>query len=219
MSVRTNILVRNDVRSELAWDSQIDDSRVQVEVKEGEVTLSGVVPTYHELLRAEEDAYRVVGVTEVDNMLFVGSTGEAVEDFKIQSNCADVIERDQHIPHGAVSVSVTEGWVYLSGEVRRHYQRRLAEQAVRRIEGVVGVTNDITLTTEPIPSDVAERIARAIKRNAVIDGSPIEVSNVASTIYLKGTVRSWAGQDEAEEIAWAAPGVRHVVNQIIIANC
>ncbi|MGO9854261.1 MAG: BON domain-containing protein, partial [Acidimicrobiales bacterium] len=111
---------------------------------------------------------------------------------------------------------VVAGWVTLSGEVRRHFQRRSAEHAVRRIKGVLGITNKIALTSEPIPSDVADRINKAFRRNAIIDDSQITVTNVGNTIYLDGIVGSWYADEKAEEIAWAAPGVAEVIDRLVI---
>jgi len=106
--------------------------------------------------------------------------------------------------------------VNLRGEVRRHFQRKAAEHAVRRVQGVLGVTNEISLSSDPIPSDVADRINRAYKRHAIIDDSMIEVTSVDHTIYLDGTVGSWYAMDEAVDTAWEAPGVIDVVNRLVI---
>lgn len=70
--------------------------------------------------------------------------------------------------------------------------------------------------TAPIPTDVADRINRAFKRNSIIDDSLIEVSSIDHTIYLDGTAGSWFAMDEAVDTAWEAPGVTDVVNRLVI---
>jgi len=213
---KPNNLLERDVKEELDWDPVVDDSRIIVKASDGQITLSGAVSTYYESVTAEEDAFSVGGVTMVHNQLLVGPVGEAIADSDIAADCRIALDKDKLVPHGSVSVVVTDGWITLNGEVRRHFQRRAAEHAVRRVGGVLGVTNDIVLSSEPIPSDVADRINRAFQRNAIIDDSLIKVSSVDHTIYLDGTVGSWYAMDEAVDTAWEAPGVSDVVNRLVI---
>ena len=213
---KPNNMLEKDVKEELDWDPLVDNSRIIVKASDGEITLSGSVPTYFESGLAEEDAFSIGGVTMVDNQLLVGLVGDAILDADIAADCVAALDKDRFVPSGSVSVVVTEGWVTLSGEVRRHFQRRAAVHAVRRVDGVLGVTNNIVLTSEPIPSDVADRINRAFKRNAIIDDSLIEVTSVDHTVYLDGTAGSWYAMDEAVDTAWEAPGVMDVVNRLLI---
>ena len=213
---KPNNLLEHDVKEELDWDPAVDDSRIIVKVSDGQVNLSGAVPTYYESVLAEGDAFSIGGVTLVDNQLMVGLLGEAIADGDIADNCVAALDKDRLVPHGSVGVVVDDGWVTLSGEVRRHFQRRAAVHTVRRVTGVLGVIDNIVLSSEPIPSDVADRINRAFKRNAIIDDSLIDVSNEDHTIYLDGTAGSWYAMDEAVDTAWEAPGVRDVVNRLVI---
>ena len=213
---KPNNLVESDVKEELDWDPMVDNSRIVVKASDGEVTLTGAVPTYYESVLADEDAWAIGGVTRVDNQLLVGIVGEAIADGDIAADCLEALDKDRWVPHGAVDVSVTDGWVTLTGQVRRHFQRRAAMHAVRRVDGVLGVTDGIVIKGDPIPSDVADRINKAFKRNAIIDDSLIEVSTAGSTVYLDGTVGSWRAMDEAVDIAWKAPGVADVINRLVV---
>jgi len=49
------------------------------------------------------------------------------------------------VPRHRVVAHCDGGWVTLTGEVERAYQRSAAEADVLRVEGVRGVTNAITL--------------------------------------------------------------------------
>jgi osmotically-inducible protein OsmY len=215
---KPNTFLEVDVKEELDWDPVVDDSRIVVKANDGEITLSGAVPTYYESVVAEEDAFSVGGVTKVDNQLVVGLTGEAIADADIAADCVTALENDRFVPRSSVNVSASDGWVTLNGEVRRHFQRQAAEHAVRRVDGVLGITNSIVLTSDPIPSDVADRINRAFKRNAIIDDSLVKVSSADHTVYLDGTVGSWYAMDEAVDTAWEAPGVGYVVNRLMIIS-
>jgi osmotically-inducible protein OsmY len=213
---KPNNLLENDVRDELDWDGLLDDSRIVVSAEDGQVTLTGAVPTYYEATLAAEDAWSVGGVSALDNQLLVGLAGEAMADVDVAADCTAALNADKFVPQGSVTPVVTDGWVTLRGEVRRHFQRKAAEFAVRRVDGVLGITNDIQLTSDPIPSDVADRINKAFRRNAIIDDSLIKVSNSDHTIYLDGTTSSWVAMQEAEDVAWSAPGVAEVVDRLVI---
>jgi osmotically-inducible protein OsmY len=213
---KPNNILEADVREELDWDSLLDDSRIVVTAKDGLVTLSGAVNSYYDSVLASEDTFSVGGVSAVDNELLVGLLGKAITDVDIADDCSDALDRDRFVPKGAVSVTVTDGWVALSGEVRHHFQRQAAEHAVGRVEGVLGITNRLGITSDPIPSDVVARIDKALRRNAIIDDSLIEVSNSGHTIFLDGTTSSWTAKREAEDVSWNAPGVTEVVNRIVV---
>jgi osmotically-inducible protein OsmY len=50
-----------------------------------------------------------------------------------------------YLPINAVKVKVNKGWITLSGEVERDYQRLAAADAVRRLMGVTGISDIITI--------------------------------------------------------------------------
>ena len=173
-------LLEKDVKEEFDWDPLLDDSRILVKADDGKITLTGSVPSYYESTIAEDDAFSIGGVTMVENQLMVGLVGDAIADADIAAELrVTPSTRTASCPRLG-GVDVVEGWVTLSGEVRRHFQRRAAVHAVRRVDGVLGVTDDIVLTVAPIPSDVADRINRAFKRNSIIDDSLIEVSSATT---------------------------------------
>ena len=69
---KPNNILEKDVSDELSWDPWVDDSQISVEADDGQVTLTGAVPTYADLLAATDDAWGVSGVASVDNELLVG---------------------------------------------------------------------------------------------------------------------------------------------------
>jgi osmotically-inducible protein OsmY len=213
---RPNQLLEAHVRDQLAADTLLDSSRIMVSASDGRVVLSGSVPTYEQSVVAGEDAWRVRGVGAVDNELLVGPAGEALDDLEIAAHAAAALDDAHMVPRGAVAVSVFEGHATLTGTLRRHSQRVAAERSVGRLPGVRGITDNIELTAEPIPTDVVDRIAKALRRSAIVDDSRIEVSNVGQTVYLDGETTSWFGRKAAEDAAWGAPGVAHVVDRVAI---
>ncbi len=212
-----NPLLESNVKEELSWDAELNDDRIVVKADGGAVVLSGVVDTFDQIKRAVDDAWAVDGVTSVlSSELLVGPTGAAIADHEIATACATALDGEKLVPKGAVTAEVKDGLVTLRGQVRHHFQRKAAEHAVGRIDGVRAVGDLTTLTDEPIPSDVAARINKAFERSAIIDHSGIKVSNVGHTVYLEGSTSSYVSKVTAEDTAWNAPGVTDVVDNLTI---
>jgi osmotically-inducible protein OsmY len=137
-------------------------------------------------------------------------------DADIAAAAVRALEWDAVVPIEKIDVTVSKGWVSLKGEVEWQYQKEDAERVVRRLAGVRGVINLITVKPRVTPSQLRERIEQALLRTAELDAKRITVDVVGSKVILKGTVRSWAEREEAERQAWLAPGVTSVENRITV---
>ena len=128
------------------------------------------------------------------------------------------LERNVNVPSDRISVTVKDGWLTLEGKVGWGYQKESAEQAVRYLSGVRGVTNKIEIEPAASAADVRTKIEEALRRIAEVDAHSIKVDASGSTVTLSGNVRSWAEMKEAERAAWGAPGVEEVLNRIQIVS-
>jgi len=210
---RTDEEIQKDVLAELKWDAQVQPNEIGVSVKDGIVTLTGWVDSYLKKWSAEEAAHKVAGVKAVANDMEVKLATERT-DADIAAAAVRALEWDAFVPWSQVHVTVSKGWVTLKGEVEWQYQKQDAERVVRRLLGVKGVTNLISVKPRVTPTDLKRKIEDALLRNARFDASRISVEVQGSKAILKGTVRSWAEREEAEREAWSAPGILEVDNRI-----
>jgi osmotically-inducible protein OsmY len=218
ISTRTDEEIQANVLEELKWDTRVRPNEIGVAVKDGIVTLTGWVDSYLKKMAAEEAAHRVPGVKAVANDIEVRLPGFAERtDTDLAAAVLNALRWDAAIPTGKVDVTVSQGWVTLKGEVEYAFQKRDAERAVRRLSGVKGVSNLIVVKPQVFPSDLKQQIERALIRNAQTDARNITIEVEGSKIILRGTVRSYAEKQAAEDTAWSAPGVTEVENRIVIS--
>ncbi len=209
--------LRRNVLDELEFEPTLDATKIGVTVDHGVVTLTGHVISYAEKIAAERTVQRVKGVRGVAQEIEVRYPSEKKNrDDEIAQRAAQIIDWDTTIPSGRVTVKVEKGWVTLGGAVEWQFQRLGAETAVRKLSGVMGVTNLITIRPRVDASNVKHRIEDALKRNAELEADGIQVAVTGGKVTLEGKVRAWHERDVAEQAAWAAPGVVTVEDRLTI---
>ena len=222
--MKTDTELQRDVMTELKWEPTIHAAEIGVGVKDGVVTLTGDVDSYSKKWAIVRAVRRVSGVKVVSEEIKVSppdSYKRADED--MAQSATNVLNWNSWVPPDRVKVMVQDGWITLSGNVDWYYQKQRAEEAVRHLIGVVGVTNSITIKP-PVPtvktSEVKNGIEDALKRNARLlrDAEKIRVEVSGSKVILHGNVGSWADYEEAEYAAYCAPGVSQVENRLTVTG-
>jgi osmotically-inducible protein OsmY len=214
---RTDVQIKTDVLSELAFEPAVKVTDIGVLVKDGIVTLTGTTANHGEKWHAIRAAKRVSGVKGLaDDITVTLAEPHRRTDTEIATAAVHQIEWSTTIPRTTVRVTVRDGWITLEGEVEWWFQKIAAETVMHYMVGVKGIKNQITIKPLISAADVGKAIRTAFERNAMLDGRKIEVTTQGSTVTLAGTVANSAEREEAERVAWTAPGVIRVDNQIAV---
>src|SRR6202140_5278439 len=209
--------IERDVRDELKWNPDLDAEDIAVSVKNGVVTLAGFTRSYSDRLEAEAAAKRVAGVLAVANDIEVRLPAvDQRPDPDIARDAVSALKAELPISYDRIKVILKDGWVTLEGAEEWQYQKNTADSAVRKVKGVKGLTNVITVKPKVQPSELQRKILEAFKRNAEVDANRITVEANGSEVILKGTVRSWIEREEAERVAWSAPVITRVEDRIVV---
>lgn len=209
--------IQEHVHNAIDFDPSIDGANVGVTVDNGIVTLRGDIKSYTEKLAAERLALQIYGVKAVANDLIVKlGPSHMRTDSDIAQAAVNALRWNVEVPSDSVIPSVSNGWIVLTGNVEWRYQREAAEQVVRNLTGLRGLTNEIVVKPHVATSDVRAKIQAAFRRSAEVDARRITVAATEGTVTLSGSVRSWAEREEARHAAWAAPGVHNVVDRMTV---
>jgi osmotically-inducible protein OsmY len=211
--------IRDDVQRELFYTPGLNAATIGVAVQDGIVTLTGTVNTYAQKLAALQAAERIAHVKAVACGLDVRLPGPQIRtDTDLAYAAANVLAWNSSVPSDRIRIRVENGWITLEGTVDWQVQKDAAADAISKLTGLKGVENLVSVNPVMNAEDIKEQIEAALKRSAAIEDRNVLVEVNQDKVVLHGEVRSIPEREEAERIAWSAPGVSDVANHILIAE-
>jgi osmotically-inducible protein OsmY len=210
--------LQSAVLAALNWEPSVVAAHIGVTAQDGVVTLSGHVDSFVQKHAAEDAARRVKGVRAVAGDLDVQLAFDHQRtDDEIAAAALERLSWDVAVPSDTIRLEVDHGWVTMTGQVTWHFQKEAAEQALRPLAGVVGISDQIVIAPRVSASNISDDIMHALHRSWFFDPRTITVTAQGGDIRLTGTASSWHDRQVAAETAWAAPGATSVENDIRVA--
>jgi osmotically-inducible protein OsmY len=168
--------------------------------------------SYAQKIAAQEAAHRVLGVLDVANDIQVSPTeAHARDDTTIAHAVRSALEWDALIPDDGIQSTVSAGWVTLEGEVDFWRERLDAERVVRRLNGVLGVINKITIHKQVVNEEqLRKEIEHALETRADRQADRLRIELKDGVVDLFGRVHSWQEKKAVLGSVGHAPGVTQV---------
>jgi osmotically-inducible protein OsmY len=215
--MKNNEQLQKDVQDAIKWQPLLNAAEIGVTVKDGIVSLTGVVDSYSKKSEAECAAKNTAGVTAVIEKIEVKVPNSwSKNNTEIANEVLKALKNRWDLPQDKVKVKVEAGWITLTGELNWNYQKEAARDAIKDLMGVTGVTNNITIKSESNDPIEKEDIEAALQRNWSFYDNDITVEVNDHKATLTGTVGSIYQKEEAGRIAWNAQGVYQVDNELVV---
>ena len=211
--------VRAAVEKELGFDPAVDARDITVMNVNGDVTLTGTVPSYPQYLAAATAARRVAGVTGVHNHLEVMLPDSDFRDDAMLTTAANnALAHNVTVPDG-VEATAEDGNITLTGTVSYGTERAAAEASVAALAGVRNVYDDIDIAYAADPVDVDLHVQQALDRSALVpDDSDVKAETKDGVITLTGHVHTWAEHDAVVNTASMGTGVIEVRDNLQVTG-
>jgi len=155
----TDSWITAKIQSRYFMDDAVKGRNIDVDTKQGVVTLRGTVNSYGERLAAASIARSTDGVREVQDELTiapaksdsskvrdtVGTAGQAIEDSWITMKIQSKYFMDDQIKSRDINVDTKSGVVTLNGTVATADARKAAEELAKETDGVTRVNNRLRI--------------------------------------------------------------------------
>lgn len=215
--MKNNSELQKDVQNAIRWEPSIQAAEIGVTAKDGVVTLSGTVDSYSKKINIERAVKDVIGVKAIAEDITIDyGISFKKNDTEIAQNILKACKDNSEVPEDKIKIRVEDGWVKLEGEVAWKYQEEATKDAIKNLTGVKGITNLIEVKTESKDKLEKKDVENALTRNWSINAKDVKVEVENNTVKLKGLVHSLYQKEEAGRLAWNAPGVSAVDNELAV---
>ena len=230
---RSDSDLQAEIERLLRWDVYVDESNVDVRVRDRVVQLSGSVPSAAEKRRAVALA-GVSGAKSIDAKGLTvqpegktasggssaGETSDPPTDAYIAQAVRSAVKSDPVADADELDVQVIGGVVTLYGSVRSLQAERAAVARAAATEGVIDVRNRIRVRGESTPKDedIARNVIAALAASPITEAYKISVGARRGEVTLTGHVDNWFERGAADDVAAGVRGVREVNNRLTVTD-
>ncbi|HOE96906.1 MAG TPA: BON domain-containing protein [Candidatus Sumerlaeota bacterium] len=225
--------IQQQIIDRINGSALIDAGLVAVGVRDGQVSLSGIVPSLADKVTAMRLAW-VSGVTsvtadelKVDWELYrtqytppAAPSDAPVRSDSVREQARDALMLNPYVEQENVEVVINNGVATLSGTVRSLTAKREAAEAVRHVGGIFEVRNNLMIDPgiEATDAAIAQSVSDALRVDPVVEHVEVDVAVDQGIVTLRGQVDDAFERARAEEVAGRIAGAVAVANELTIAQ-
>ena len=220
--------IESSARQSYVFQTYLQDDHINVQSRDGAVTLRGTVSEESHKSLARETVADLPGVKSVDSWLEVKSENPAKNsDLWLRDKVKTELLFHRSVSAGTTEVDVKDGIVTLRGYADSQAQKELTTEYARDIEGVKDVNNEMTVSTpsKKIHRTAGEKIDDAsitalVKMTLLYHRSTSAIDTKVTTkngmVTLSGKAKNESEKDLATKLANDVHGVKNVNNRMVI---
>jgi osmotically-inducible protein OsmY len=143
-------------------------------------------------------------------------------DAQIHHDVLEELKWDSRVDETEVGVQVDSGVVTLTGTVTSWAKRLAAQDAARRVIGVLDVANDIEVKVRGgfgrTDTEIAQAVRRTLEWDVFVPDQKITSTVTDGWVTLEGAVERWSQREDAERAVRNLTGVKIVANKITVTQ-
>lgn len=190
------------IERNLSMDCAVSPHFIDINIKNGKVTLSGSVDNLIARDRAAKIAQSLKGVSSVVNNIVVRPVERS--DSEIKQDVDNVLNWDPATAAYKLDTQVKDGVVTMSGEAGSWAEKELSEQVIKNVKGIKDIKNNVEIKYAQSRSDkeIQADIEAHIKSNPYVNREAIDIEVKDGQVFLSGSVDSLAEKSQAYHDSW-----------------
>ncbi len=222
---RTDDEIAEAVQRRLRGDAWVDAGLIEVEVRSGQVYLTGAVGSLLERNRAYANSW-VEGVRGVDTReLKIAwwlrermQAPRPLTDAEIESAVKEALRHDPRVAPFEPGVEVKKGIVTVSGTVTNPKAMIAVDRAASQIDGVWRVRNRLSVQPDVQIGDdeLRDMIEQALRRDPCVGDHDIRFFVRHAKVYFFGNVDNYFEKGQAKDVVSRVAGVVTVANHLSV---
>ncbi|MBE7499257.1 MAG: BON domain-containing protein [Verrucomicrobiales bacterium] len=224
----TDDRIESSFSKSYAYRVYLKDAAIKAESRNGVVTLSGQVDEESHKHLAEEAVAGLPGVARVDNRLEVKLEGTEKSDNWIRAKVRSVLALHRNVSGSRTQVDIRDGVITLRGQATSEAQKELATEYAQDVQGVLRVTNVMTVAKAPAPpaatvaeavddASITAQVKVALRLHRSTSTVNTRVGTAGGVVTVGGVARNAAEKALVTKLAMDISGVQRVINNMALA--